>query len=45
MLINNPVNREKWKEWLALLRAAKSSHFIPEYSEDNDRSLNNRYYR
>lgn len=45
MLINNPVSREKWRELLAALAATKSALFLPEYSEDNDRSLNYRYYR
>ncbi len=45
MTIHNPVNKEKWKEFLARINAKKSSYFIPEYDDDNDRNLNNRYYR
>jgi hypothetical protein len=44
MLINRPMTLEAWRKLLESLKAASSATYVPEYSEDTDKSLNKQYY-
>ncbi len=45
MIIDHSNTRAAWLKLLAAFRAASAPQFVPEYSEECERSLNYRYYR
>lgn len=35
----------KWRQFVRTVRELNQVSFVPEYANDNERSLNHRYYR
>lgn len=45
MLINRPMTRAMWRKLALSFREASNEPRIPEYRDENERSMNYRYYR
>jgi hypothetical protein len=45
MSVQTPVGSAKWRHFVESFKAARAAIYVPEYSDDNERSLNHRYYR
>lgn len=39
------IRSAKWRRFVTSFKAAHAALYVPEYSNDNERSLNHRYYR
>ena len=41
----HPIHQAKWRKFVTSFKTARAVLYVPEYSNDNERSLNHRYYR